>query len=129
MALPSAYNCRMRAFSLFGRPDGMGPAGTSIAGRCPKARAPMSSPGTILSQTPSRSAPSNISWDSAIPVAIAMTSLLNRDSSMPARPCVMPSHIAGTPPANWATPPASLAAALIHAGNSSNGWCADSRSL
>ncbi len=119
----------MRAFSLLGSPEAMGPAGTSIAGRCPKARAPMRRPGTILSQTPSRSVPSNISCDSAMPVAIAMTSLLNSESSIPERPCVMPSHIAGTPPANCATPPASRAASLIHAGNSSSGWCADRRSL
>ena len=34
---------------------------------------------------------------------------------MPARPWVMPSHMAGTPPANWATPPASLTACLSSA--------------
>ena len=47
---------------------------------------------------------------------IATTSRLNSDSSMPARPCVMPSHMAGTPPANWATPPACSTAFLRIAG-------------
>src|SRR5262249_27833463 len=42
---------------------------------------------------------------------------------------VTPSHMAGTPPANWATPPASRTAALIQSGYSTSGWCADSRSL
>src|SRR5262249_54158302 len=59
----------------------------------------------------------------------AITSRLNRDSSIPVRPWVTPSHIAGTPPANWATPPASRTAALIQSGYSASGWCADSRSL
>ena len=72
----------------------------------------MSRPGTILSHTPSSSTASNISWDSAIAVDMAITSRLNSDSSMPARPWVMPSHIAGTPPATWATPPASRTAAF-----------------
>lgn len=54
----------------------MGPAGTNIAGRCPKRKAPMSSPGTILSQTPSSRDASNMSCDSAIAVAIAITSRL-----------------------------------------------------
>ena len=48
---------------------------------------------------------------------------------MPARPWVMPSHMAGTPPANWATPPASRTAPLICSGKSANGWWADSMSL
>jgi hypothetical protein len=38
-------------------------------------------------------------------VAIAITSRENSDSSMPARPWVTPSHIAGTPPATCALPP------------------------
>ena len=33
----------------------------------------------------------------------AITSLLNRDKSIPASPWVTPSHIAGTAPATWAT--------------------------
>ena len=53
-----------------------------------------------------------MSWDSAIAVAIAITSRENSDSCMPSRPWVMPSHMAGTPPANWAMPPASSTACL-----------------
>jgi hypothetical protein len=49
-------------------------------------------------------------------VDIAITSRLNSDSSMPSRPCVIPSHIAGTPPANWATPPASRTAFFSRVG-------------
>ncbi len=74
--LPSAKSWRVRAFTLLGSPEGMGPAGTKIAGRWPKCSAPISSPGTILSHTPSSSEPSNMSCDSAIAVAIAMTSRL-----------------------------------------------------
>ena len=36
---------------------------------------------------------------------IAITSRENSDSSIPFCPCVTPSHMAGTPPANWATAP------------------------
>ncbi len=57
-----------------------------------------------------------MSCERATAVAIAITSRLNRDSSMPSRPWVMPSHMAGTPPANWATPPASDTAALMISG-------------
>ena len=53
-----------------------------------------------------------MSWLRAIAVDIATTSRLKSDSSMPARPWVMPSHIAGTPPAIWATPPACSTAFL-----------------
>jgi hypothetical protein len=106
----------MRAFSLFGMPEGIGPAGTKMTGRWPNASAPMSNPGTILSQTPRHSAASNMLCDSATAVAIAITSRLNSDSSMPGWPWVTPSHIAGTPPANCATAPASRAARLISAG-------------
>ena len=49
-------------------------------------------------------------------VDIAMTSRLKRLSSMPARPCVMPSHIAGTPPATRATAPISRAVSLMACG-------------
>ena len=42
---------------------------------------------------------------------------------------VPPSHMAGTPPANWAVAPTSRAASLIIAGYSSSGWWADSMSL
>lgn len=114
--LPAANRLRTFAFSPFGSPDAIGPAGTRIAGRCPNDSAPITSPGTILSHTPRSRAPSNMSWDSATAVAIATTSRLNSDNSMPARPCVMPSHIAGTPPANCAVPPAARIAALSRSG-------------
>ncbi len=91
---------------------GIGPAGTKTVGRWPKDNAPISSPGTILSHTPSISAPSNMSCESATAVLMATTSRLNSESSIPARPCVMPSHMAGTPPANCATPPAESTAFL-----------------
>jgi phosphogluconate dehydratase len=55
--------------------------------------------GPILSQTPKHKTPSNISCDNATPVAMAIRSRLKRDNSMPSRPCVTPSHMAGTPPA------------------------------
>ena len=41
---------------MFGRPDGIGPPGTSSIGKWPKRSAPISSPGTILSQMPSSAA-------------------------------------------------------------------------
>jgi hypothetical protein len=44
-------------------------------------------------------------------------------------PWVTPSHMAGVPPANCATAPASRAASLMIWGKRSNGWCADSMSL
>jgi hypothetical protein len=50
-------------------------------------------------------AASNILCDSAMAVDMAMVSRENSDSSMPGWPCVTPSHMAGTPPANWATAP------------------------
>ncbi len=84
----------------------MGPPGTNTAGRWPNDSAPITSPGTILSQTPRYSAPSNIWCDSATAVASAITSRENSDRSMPSWPWVTPSHIAGVPPANWAVPPA-----------------------
>src|SRR3546814_10059402 len=49
-------------------------------------------------------------WERPTAAASAMTSRENSDSSMPGWPCVTPSHIAGTPPATCATPPASRAA-------------------
>ena len=66
-------------------------------------------PGTILSQTPSSSAASNTSCESAMAVPMAMVSRENRLSSMPGRPCVTPSHIAGTPPATCAVAPSACA--------------------
>ena len=89
----------------------------------------MSIPGTILSHTPSISVASNMSCDSAMAVDIAITSRLNSESCMPSRPWVIPSHIAGTPPANWAIPPASSTACLSWAGKASNGLWAESMSL
>ena len=59
-------------------------------------------PGTILSQTPKQIAASKTLWERPTAVDKAMTSLLNRDSSIPGSPWVMPSHIAGTPPATLA---------------------------
>ena len=61
----------------------IGPAGTNTHGTWPADRAPISSPGTILSQIPNSSTASKTSWESAIAVLIAITSRLNRDSSMP----------------------------------------------
>ena len=54
--------------------------------------------------------------DRPIAVAMAITSRENSDSSMPGWPWVTPSHMAGTPPATWAMPPASRAASLISCG-------------
>ena len=45
----------------------------------------------------------------ATPVESAITSRLNRLSSMPVSPCVTPSHIAGVPPATCAVAPTSRA--------------------
>ncbi|MNQ48286.1 hypothetical protein D3C85_621600 [compost metagenome] len=81
----------------------------------------MNRPGTILSQTPSIMAASKASWVRATPVDMAMTSRLNSDSSMPGRPWVTPSHMAGVPPATWAVAPTSRTALRITAGKRSNG--------
>jgi len=54
---------------------------------------------------PSSSTPSNTSCDRAMAVASAMVSRENSESSMPAVPCVTPSHIAGTPPATCTVAP------------------------
>ena len=94
----------------------MGPLGTNTMGIWPNDAAPMNSPGTILSQMPNNNALSKASWLNATTVARAMTSRLNSESSMPARPCVTPSHIAGTPPATCAVAPAMRAAARITSG-------------
>ena len=59
---------------------------------------------------------SNMSCDSAIAVAWAMTSRENSDSSMPARPWVTPSHIAGTPPATCAVAPRARAVSRMNSG-------------
>jgi hypothetical protein len=87
-----------------------------MIGSWPNDAAPMNRPGTILSQMPNNKAESKASWLSATAVASAITSRLNNDSSMPARPCVTPSHMAGTPPATCAVAPARRAAARITSG-------------
>ena len=94
----------------------IGPAGRNTAGRWPKVAAAITRPGTILSQTPRNTAASKTLWQSATPAAMAITSRENRLSSIPPWPWVTPSHIAGTPPATWAVPPTSRAAARISAG-------------
>ena len=81
-----------------------------------KAAAPMNKPGTILSQMPNNSDESKASWLRATAVDSAITSRLNSESSMPARPWVTPSHMAGTPPATCAVAPATRAAARITSG-------------
>ena len=53
---------------------------------------------------------------SATAVPIAITSRLNRLSSMPGVPCVTPSHIAGTPPATCAVAPRRRASCLTMSG-------------
>src|SRR3546814_1070705 len=70
----------MRAFSSFDRPEGIGPAGTKTAGRWPKESAAITSPGTILSQTPRKTAASNMLWERPTAAASAMTSRENSDS-------------------------------------------------
>ena len=65
----------------------------------------MKRPGTILSQMPSMSAASNTLCESATAVDRAITSRENSESSMPAAPCVTPSHMAGTPPATCTVTP------------------------
>ena len=60
-----------------------------------------------------------MSWLSATAVPIAITSRLISDSSMPVWPWVTPSHIAGTPPATCATPPAARAASRMIVGKRS----------
>ena len=97
-------------------PLGIGPEGTNTPGRWPNASAPISRPGTILSQMPRYRPASNMSCDSDTAVAMAIRSRENSDSSMPARPWVTPSHIAGTPPATCAVAPASRAIRRISSG-------------
>ncbi|KAG1526826.1 hypothetical protein G6F50_018358 [Rhizopus delemar] len=97
-------------------PGVIGPAGTNTAGRWPKASAPISRPGTILSHTPRWTVVSNMSWLRPMAVAWAITSRENSDSSMPPRPWVTPSHIAGTAPATCAVAPSSRAIFRICSG-------------
>ena len=70
-----------------------------------------------------------MSCESATAVDIAIRSRLKSDSSMPARPWVMPSHMAGTPPANCARPPARTIDFFSTSGTSRKGWWAESMSL
>ena len=100
-------------------PEVMGPAGTNSEGRWPKRSAPITRPGTILSQTPRYNAASNMLCDSATAVDMAITSRLAMPSSMPGSPWVTPSHMAGTPPANCPTDPSSRRACLICSGKAS----------
>jgi len=60
---------------------------------------------------------------------MAITSREKSESSIPGRCWVTPSHMAGTPPANWAVAPAWRAAALMIGGKRSSGWWAESMSL
>ncbi|MNG14672.1 hypothetical protein D3C84_984450 [compost metagenome] len=69
-----------------------------------------------MSQMPRNSAASNMLCDSATAVDSAITSRLAMPSSMPGSPWVTPSHMAGTPPANWPTEPISRSACLICSG-------------
>ena len=85
-------------------------------GRWPKLCAAITRPGTILSQTPRKTAASKVLCDIATAAASAMVSRENRLSSMPASPWVTPSHIAGTPPATWAVPPAARTVSRISSG-------------
>ena len=48
-----------------------------------------------------------------MPADMAIRSRLNSDSSMPGRPWVTPSHMAGVPPATWAVAPTSRTASTI----------------
>ena len=64
----------------------------------------------------SSSAPSNTSWLSAMAVDCAITSRENRLSSMPGKPWVTPSHIAGTPPATCTVAPRRRASARMRSG-------------
>ena len=61
-----------RLFPCSASPDGIGPPGTKIAGSHGKRSAPISNPGTILSQMPSSSAASNVACESD-------TAVLERD--------------------------------------------------
>ncbi len=81
--------------------------------------AAISRPGTILSQMPRNTAASNMSWERPTAAAMAMVSREKSESSMPVCPCVTPSHIAGTPPATCAVPPAFRAAWRMSSGKRS----------
>ena len=80
----------------------IGPAGIKPIGKWPKLSAPITNPGTILSHTPKHIPASKTLCEKPIAADIAITSLLNKDNSIPGSPCVIPSHIAGTPAATLA---------------------------
>ena len=71
------------AFSSLGRPLDIGPAGIKTTGRYPNDKAPIKSPGIILSHIPKHSPASNILCDKPIAVDMAITSLLINDNSIP----------------------------------------------
>ena len=83
---PCAACSRTLDLSLLDRPLGIGPAGTNTVGRWPKCSAPISRPGTILSQMPSSSAASNTSWLSATAVR-HRDHVAARTGSAPCRAC------------------------------------------
>ena len=72
---------RWRAFSSFGRPDVIGPAGTKIDGKWPNESAPITNPGMILSQTPKYMAASNMLCES--PMAAAWLSHRVKSARVP----------------------------------------------
>ena len=112
----SKADIKSRNRGASGMPDGMGPEGTKALARWPNESAPISMPGTILSQMPRYKAPSYISCERETAVAMAIRSRENSDSSMPGRPWVTPSHIAGTPPATWAVAPRRRAMVRMRSG-------------
>ena len=90
----------------------------------------MSRPGTILSQTPRQSAASNMSCESAIAVAIAITSRQNSDSSMPGAALGDAVAHRGHAARDLRRRAGRTRRGPDHArGNRSSGWCADSMSL
>ena len=94
----------------------IGPAGIKPIGMWPNDKAPIIKPGTILSQTPRHKPASKTLCEKPTAVERAMTSLLKRDNSIPGSPCVIPSHIAGTPPATLAIALFLTAESLIMSG-------------
>jgi hypothetical protein len=90
---------------VIGRPDVIGPAGMNTDGRWPKLSAPIRGRARSCRRRRDRRRRSNIWCDSATAVDSAITSRENMESSMPRSPWVMPSHMAGTPPATCAVAP------------------------
>ena len=92
------------SFFLFLRPASMGPPETKRAGLLTRT-APISMPGMILSQLPTRMMPSKAWAFDKISTLSAMTSREGREYLMPLWPIAMPSHtpmqgtITGLPPA------------------------------